>query len=103
MDGKYLRVEPTELRRAADELHGHRGDLQYEVHRLHSNHGDLQQTWTGASSDAVAGIWSDLHPRITEHLDRLSDHADTLHAAAGLFTVQEDENATSFTPRYLRL
>lgn len=103
MVDKSLQVDPAELRRAANELHTHHGDLRHEVHQLNTSHDDLQDTWAGASSDAVANVWKDLHPRITAHLDRLTDHADTLTDSARAYTAQDGDTADAVNVYHLNI
>lgn len=92
-----LQVGPAVLRRGATELLQHHERLADALSSIHSEHTNLQVSWSGRAADHVNSVWTELHPRLASHIGRLSIHAAGLSSAADGFLTQDDRNAAPIT------
>lgn len=52
---------------------------------IHSAEDSLRTKWTGGAATRGNSMWSDLHDVFGTHIDRLSEDADSLQTAAGMY------------------
>ncbi|PXX56559.1 WXG100 family type VII secretion target [Nocardia tenerifensis] len=94
MAHQILQVGLAQLRRGASRFAEHHGDLSGVMADIHRGHDRLQDTWSGASADAIHEVWDALHPRVRAHIDRITTHAEHLNSAATTYQSIDSDNAS---------
>ncbi|MFI6218870.1 WXG100 family type VII secretion target [Nocardia brasiliensis] len=93
MATERIHVDPAHLRYGAGLLDGHHRDLAEVMEEIRKGHEGLQEVWSGAGADAVGAAWDDLHPQVRAQVDRISDYAEKLKAAAQQYLSMDEGNA----------
>jgi uncharacterized protein YukE len=88
-----LRVDPTALSSAGNDVANHGEDLLARQLACHGEAAAAQSGWVGASAGALSNLLDGWQTTSDAHLRRFGKHSCDLHFAAVGFTDMEDRNS----------
>lgn len=88
-----LRVNPTALSAAGNEVANHGEDLLARQQSCHGEAAGAQSGWVGASAGALSSLLDGWQTTSDAHLRRFGKHSCDMHFAAAEFSDMEDRNA----------
>jgi uncharacterized protein YukE len=88
-----LRVNPTALSQAGNDVANHGEDLLARQQSCHGEAAGAQSGWVGASAGALSNLLDGWQTTSDAHLRRFGKHSCDMHFAAVEFADMEDRNA----------
>ncbi|MFF0531590.1 WXG100 family type VII secretion target [Nocardia amikacinitolerans] len=92
-----LQVDPAVLHQGATALRQYQGLLYEALSIIRAEHARLAEVWSGPAADHISAVWSELHPRISTHIDKLGQHATSLTSVAQQVVGKDQQFSTSIT------
>ena len=90
-----LRVTPTALSQAGNDVANHGEDLLTRQQSCHGEAAGAQSGWVGASAGALSNLLDGWQTTSDAHLRRFGNHSCDMHFAAVGFAEMEDRNAAA--------
>lgn len=90
-----IAVDPEAIRQAVTQLRGHQQRLVDTVSAIQSAHDGLDGMWTGTAADFARGVWQELRPKLTKHIEVLGSHADGLNSDVDRLTGLDKSTASA--------
>ncbi|MFC8530390.1 WXG100 family type VII secretion target [Nocardia sp. NPDC057227] len=90
-----LTFSPQQMRAAATRLQDLQRTLSDAARTVDSAHTDLHTTWTGSAASSMMTLWQREFTTVSPFLDRLTELATSLAAAADSMESQEAANTAS--------
>jgi uncharacterized protein YukE len=87
-----LRVNPTALSQAGNDVANHGEDLLARQQACHGEAGGAQSGWVGSSAGALSNLLDGWETTSDAHLRRFGKHSTDMHFAAVGFADTEDRN-----------
>ncbi len=87
-----LRVNPTALSAAGNEVANHGEDLLARQQSAHAEAAGAQSGWVGASAGALSNLLDGWQTTSDAHLRRFGKHSCDMHFAAVEFADMDDRN-----------
>jgi uncharacterized protein YukE len=90
-----LRVNPTTLSQAGNQVADHGEDLLARQQSCHGEAAGAQSGWVGSSAGALSSLLDDWQTTSDAHFRRFGKHSCDMHFAAAAFADTEDHNVAA--------
>jgi uncharacterized protein YukE len=90
-----LRVDPTALSHAGNEVANHGEDLLAHQQSCHSEAADAHSGWVGSSAGALSGLLDGWETTSDAHFRRFGQHSTGMHFVAADFADTEDRSTAA--------